>query len=280
MIDFKIKRGLSTTMFISPGVINPRLIIEEGYWYLCTDTAELFLGVKTGEETYTLKRINGAITPSVGPDVPDEDPSNLKFIVEELQEKVAILEDIELFQKINNEADLPNNFDSDEFNPNITYYMHSRETGILSTYIYDNDTQSYLCSTNKGATGLGISKVEINSDGELVVEYTNGTADIVGKVVGTDGLTTSIRVGDKLYTQTNGVIELPAFATQEYVENYVRDAIAQAELGGTNVDLSDYVTKDLLEDYATKEYVTDTFTGVLDAVVLHGGDATPENPND
>lgn len=44
MTDFNILHGLSTELFSSPGVVNPDLIIEEGCWYLCTDTAELFLG--------------------------------------------------------------------------------------------------------------------------------------------------------------------------------------------------------------------------------------------
>ena len=53
MTDFKIKRGLSKDLH------NPRLIIEEGCWYLCTDTAELFLGV-VEEGQPKLKQINGA----------------------------------------------------------------------------------------------------------------------------------------------------------------------------------------------------------------------------
>ena len=57
MIDFNIRRGLSSVLFSEPGVVNPRLVIEEGCWYLCTDTAELFLGVST-KDGLALKRIN------------------------------------------------------------------------------------------------------------------------------------------------------------------------------------------------------------------------------
>ena len=60
MIDFKIRRGPSELLFTAPGVVNPQLVIEEGYWYLSTDTAELFLGVQDETtESLTLKRING-----------------------------------------------------------------------------------------------------------------------------------------------------------------------------------------------------------------------------
>ena len=58
MFDFQINRGLSTDLFIN-GQVNPDLIIEEGCWYLCTDTAELDVGVNT-EEGLTLKQVNDA----------------------------------------------------------------------------------------------------------------------------------------------------------------------------------------------------------------------------
>lgn len=56
MTDLNIRYGPSNSIFID-GQINPKLIIEVGCWYLCTDTAELFLGVDNGSEL-TLKRIN------------------------------------------------------------------------------------------------------------------------------------------------------------------------------------------------------------------------------
>lgn len=58
MVDFNINYGLSTELFID-GQINPDLIIEEGCWYLCTDSAELFIGASVNGKL-TLKRINEA----------------------------------------------------------------------------------------------------------------------------------------------------------------------------------------------------------------------------
>lgn len=58
MMDFNIQYGRSSEIFID-GQLNPNLIIEEGCWYLCIDTAELFIGVQT-ETGLTLKRINDA----------------------------------------------------------------------------------------------------------------------------------------------------------------------------------------------------------------------------
>lgn len=64
MLDFKIRRGLSTDLFTVDGegkinytAHNPLIALEEGCWYLCTDTAELFLGVVENNEL-KLKQIN------------------------------------------------------------------------------------------------------------------------------------------------------------------------------------------------------------------------------
>lgn len=60
MTDFKIRRGLSTDLFINgdnkAGVIES-VVLENGCWYLCTDTADLFLCVQQ-TNGLTLKRIN------------------------------------------------------------------------------------------------------------------------------------------------------------------------------------------------------------------------------
>jgi hypothetical protein len=68
MTELNISRGLSSDLFID-GQVNPNLIIEEGCWYLCTDNATLYLGVKENNE-YTLKQINGVVNkPTLAPDV-------------------------------------------------------------------------------------------------------------------------------------------------------------------------------------------------------------------
>jgi hypothetical protein len=77
MLDFEIRRGLSTELFLvdeegypNYEELNPSVILEEGNWYLCTDTAELFLCIIENDES-SLKRINGgnaANRPSFAPD--------------------------------------------------------------------------------------------------------------------------------------------------------------------------------------------------------------------
>lgn len=82
MTDFKIFRAKSSELF-PHGELNSRLIIEEGCWYLCTDTAELFLGVLE-EDEYVLKQINHpdvANRPSFAPDHDDEDGGTSSRII-------------------------------------------------------------------------------------------------------------------------------------------------------------------------------------------------------
>lgn len=139
MLDFKIRRGPSEMMFSSPGVINPRFVIEEGCWYLCTDTAELFLGIKAANQTLSLKRIN-----EVKAEVTDE---NIQAALEALRSEIQELEDLELFQKINSESELPIDFDAEDFNPNVTYYIPLTDDRV-STYIFDRDSLSYVCTNS------------------------------------------------------------------------------------------------------------------------------------
>lgn len=139
MQDFKIKRGLSTTMFSAPGVINPRLLIEEGCWYLCTDTAGLYLGVKDETGKLTLKRINR--------DSLSGSDSEVNALLDALNSRLEELETEALFKRIESESDLPTDFESEDFNPNVTYYVVVA-AGRINTYIFDITSQSYYCTSN------------------------------------------------------------------------------------------------------------------------------------
>lgn len=138
MTDFKIRRGLSTVLFSAPGVINQKLVIEQGCWYLCTDTAELYLGTEDSSGKLTVKKINSQDT---------EISTELKLLINELDQKIISLENVELFKKINSEADLPTNFDDEDFNPNITYYIPIAEHRI-STFVFDRVSESYMCTNS------------------------------------------------------------------------------------------------------------------------------------
>jgi hypothetical protein len=288
--EFKIKRGLSTQLFDEHGVVNPKLIIEEGCWYLCIDTAELFLGVKVVDdqeiETFDLKRINNSIAE----------------IVDTLSKSVATLEDANLFIEVSGISDLPSKADA-EFNPYATYYQIDSSGNVQYTYKYSVAKDCYIKMASADTLGVRIASISINENGELVVVYSDGSSEVAGSVVSKTDLVSAIYVNNKLYTSTSGQIDLPDFATPEYVteqlaaleqqladyatkediskfvdEDFVKEAIIQAALGN-NVTLDDYVLKsDLEKDYATKKYVADSFddfTASLRTVVLCGGDCDP-----
>jgi hypothetical protein len=301
MTEFKIKRGLSTQLFLESGVVNPKLIIEESCWYLCIDTADIFLGVKTVDEstqaaTYELKRIN----------------SSIADIVEMLSERVATVEDIELFKKIDNRLEIPLK-GSEEFNPNITYYQVvypegeevDDDTYILYTYIYDKDKERYLRKTSTNNIPC-ISSVEITTEGKLMAYYYDGTSIDVGSVVSNNSLFTAIKIGNALFTdidKENNAIILPEFvtaeyvadqlstlediyikrdevdlATKEYVHEYVQTWIAQLESGGS-VDFDTLVKRSDLDAYLTKDAFAENLATELKATVLCGGDADPTDDN-
>ena len=177
MEDFKIRRGPSSILFSSPGIVNPRLILEEGCWYLCTDTAELSLCVLTNLGDLTLKRINGAKSADI--DNEAGGGSDCEFLLTELEERVASLENLRLFKKIAAETELPTNFEAEDFNPNITYYI-PLDNYYASTFIFDSEAKSWLC-TNRAVIpdSVFVSKVDTDADGNLVIQYSNGNSSLL-----------------------------------------------------------------------------------------------------
>ena len=205
MTEFKIRRGLSSQLFPYPeypNKLHEDLVIEPGCWYLCTDTADLFLGIQH-DNRLSLKRINGDVT----------------------------------------------------------------------TILPENAL-------------VGISKAEINEAGELLLYYTDGSSANLGKVVGKDGdpgapgdpgkdgLTTAVKIGDLVYTQKDGVVELPEFVNKDYVDNKFDSIeipkapenlsdlkndvgyITQEDI--PNVDLTDYALKEelpVVDGLASEEFV-------------------------
>lgn len=155
MTDFKIRRGLSSVLFPEHGVVNPRLVIEEGCWYLCTDTAELYLGTRDENDELVLKRINDKEDePSFGPAHGTVESD--KFI------------------RISSEDELPVYFEAEDFNPNTAYYLpgldeDGNDNGSIKLFIFDEDTQCFLC------TSTGTDELLIR---ELVDQAINNNIDV------------------------------------------------------------------------------------------------------
>jgi hypothetical protein len=194
--------------------------------------------------------------------------SDLASFVEKLslfESKIEAVSDVELFQKIDSVADLPNDFTAEDFNPNITYYTYNPTTEKLVTYIYIKTLPGYKC-VSEGSVGINISKVEVNQVGELIIYFSDGTSSNVGSVVGREGTTTAIKIGNTEYiANADGVIDLSGVATIEYVD---AKFVTKEEL-----QKADYATKSHVEDCIEDSF--DNFTESLKTITLYGGDANP-----
>lgn len=135
---------------------------------------------------------------------------------------------------------------------------------IAKAHGYAGDELAWLASL-KGADGATGPKGENGADGVGItnIAYDRALPDGSGHVykvylsngdteeftafngpqgpAGQDGLTTAVKIGDTSYVHSDGIISLPAFAT----EDYVGQKIAEAQLAGddSEIDLSVFYTK-------------------------------------
>lgn len=196
--------------------------------------------------------------------------SDLASFIEKLnlfESKIEALSDVELFQKIDSVEGLPHDFTAEDFNPNITYYTYNPTTEKLVTYVYIKSLPGYKC-ISEGSVGINISKVEVNQAGDLIIYFSDGTSSNVGSVVGREGTTTAIKIGNTEYiANADGVIDLSGVATIEYVD---AKFVTKEEL-----QKADYATKSHVEDCIEDSF--DSFTESLKTIILYGGDADPTN---
>ena len=297
MTDFKIRRGRSDQLFID-GQVNQKLVIEEGCWYLCSDTAELYLGVlDEATNTLCLKRVNSGVSSADGP---IEGPGGgnhggqidgfeeLEFAVSALQDDVSTLQsdvadlkEAKLIKEIGDLSELPAVNDA-EFSFNTIYYLKADKGSSVSAYIYDVSTAEYLCiSSTLYKDDVYVVKAEINASGELIVYYSNGDSYTLGNITNNDyeGAITAIKIGDTTYASQQGVIDLSdTVATKDFVA----DAIAEAQLEGKDVDLSSYAKKEDLTGFASEQYVNEKIAAIEHPAfpagcILLGGDASPDD---
>lgn len=257
MTDLKIKKGLSTDLYTEPGVINPKLIIENGYWYLCTDTAELFLGVydkdEKGQEFLTLKQING--THEGGStevdltgyakltDIPDVSKfitnAEVMALIPEVPVKISELENDAGYITAEDvpEADLSNYYNKEEVDSLINGVEHP--TVDLTGYATKEDVAEAVRGIEIPDVSEFIKEIpaEYITETELEAKkYLTAHQDISGKA-------------DKEHTHTIADItdyEAPNF-TGYATEEFVTTKIAEAELADTDVDLTAYYTKSEVE---------------------------------
>ena len=144
--------------------------------------------------------------------------------------------------------------------PKADLYMGASLDGARSLVRINGDISGNSTTTDI----VSISKTEINDNGELIVYYSDNTNANLGKVIGKDGLTTSIRIGDNTYEHVEGVILLPDLVTSEDIDKKI-EAIEIPDGSGfiTNDDLESkgYITEHQdLSSYAKTETINKVFT--------------------
>ena len=145
---FKIKQGPHNQVFDSQGKVKPGIPLEVGAWYLCTDTACVYV-CSIENNKPVLKRINGESFEAFGAQV------------ETLTERVEQVEkNARGYVKVESETDLPQDFADVNFNPKTIYYIEvDKEKHYIDTYIFDEGAQAYMCS-HSGRNSSGDINIE------------------------------------------------------------------------------------------------------------------------
>ena len=122
----------------------------------------------------------------------------------------------------------------------VSYNGNTYICKVSNTNKSVSDTTYWNLVAKKGEQGIQGEKGDKGDKGEQGIQGLKGDK-------GDDGLTTSIEVNGQVYNHSNGRVTLPNLAT----ESFVTSKINEAQLGGgsSNVDLSGYVTNEVLNDF-------------------------------
>ncbi len=216
MNNFNIQYGRFNELFID-GSVNPDIALELGCWYLCTDTAELFLCIdgvdENGQPCLDLKLINETSKEFLTKDELDAYGFITAQDISGKQDAIADLEEIRAGAALGKTA----------------------LQAIPAEYVTETEL------ANKGYITNVSDKADINHKHEeyALVEHEHDQylteQDISGKANRSE-------LFSKDYNELINKPVIPSIdglATEEYVDN----AIREAELSGKEVDLSAYATK-------------------------------------
>ena len=226
MIDFKnfkIKRGPSKDLH------DPRLIVEEGYWYLSTDKAELFIGI-VENGTPVLKPINGELIPEVNL----EGYATEDFVREAIANieipEVELYDDSELRNLINSKADS----------------VHSHEEYSLIDHKHDEYLTAHQDISHL-ATKEEIPNLDDYAKLENIPDVSKFITEIPSEYI------TESELENKGYLTEHQ--SLAGYAT----ESYVLAEIAKAALEGNDIDLSAYATKEFVAEEINKLEIPEAY---------------------
>ena len=222
MIDFKnfkIKRGPSKDLH------DPRLIVEEGYWYLSTDSAELFIGIEV-DGVPQLKPINDTL----------------------FEAKLANYATVDFVEEALKSIDIPE--------INVDDFATKEELNTKADISYIDEKVANLISSE----GLATEKWVENQNYLTAHQDISGKQDAIddleeiriGAALGKTALQeipAEYAKKDDLFNKDyNELINKPeGLAT----ESFVLERISEAEIGEKEIDLSEYAKK---EELFSKDY--------------------------
>lgn len=133
---FQIKRGLRANL--CDDYLNPLIQLEDGCWYLCIDTAELFVC----NDGATLTRIKAATT----------------FDSSDIYDELIDLRTRQIkYVRIEDAQSIPETVTD----PYIVYYSISSDGNSADTYIYDPQLNKYVCTST--STHSDLTQEKLNS---------------------------------------------------------------------------------------------------------------------
>lgn len=138
---FQIKRGRRANL--CDEFLNPLITLEEGCWYLCIDTAELFVS-NDGMSLTKLNAENTFDSTDIYAQLNDLKSQQIKYV------------------KVEDEGDIPQQVDD----PYIVYYSINSTGDSANTYIYDSDLGRYVCTGTSSHQDL--TQEKLNSMIQLI----------------------------------------------------------------------------------------------------------------
>lgn len=233
--DFKIRCGPASDLFKDPAVsvfareVNPNLRIEVGCWYLTSDTAELFLGVRLNNGAITLKCINSENILGIVAGVEKELAKKLEsgFIEhapdgateEVLVEGTALKIVVDAYTKAETVA---------KIEEKIADAIGSSDTGgvisKLNSYIATNDAAVAAIRATTDANQSKISDMvstiaklsgDVNTDGSIHNIVANAIADIPAATAVRAGL---VKASSEIAVAADGSMSISGISTDKLVQ--------------------------------------------------------------
>lgn len=270
MVDFNIRRGLSTDLFIG-GQLNSNIELEEGCWYLCTDTAELFICV-LDQNILKLKKINDATNIDYNESVDQEAFEALIAEVNSIKENLTNYATKDYVAEQISSVEIPEteifviNYAAPNFETAIDAYNNGKFL-VLANAAPDTDSYAVMNYVREDIitfTKFLMSRSEAYGAFNTYYLHSDNTWEVSKEVklnkveanVTNEPTTelTTIKIGKNTYK----LPDLSDYVTTEYIQtqNYVTNNYIEQNYSTTEQIANTYVTSEKVNEVVTAEVNT------------------------